>query len=363
MAYGGIETVVLNWIAAMDRQGFDVYLACLADTGGGERPFVEAAERQGLTVHRVSWSRRKPVIKASGELARLVRELGIDIVHSHNCYADVVNLAAAWRQPYKTITTAYVWSKLDWKRNLIQAINLAILPLFDRVTAHCEFTRLETIRRGFSADKIETLICGFDLHPLDMETGARLAERRARGIADDEILLVNIARLYPEKAQDALLRIFREVRRDHPQTRLWIAGVGPLEAELKALCHSLELDGQVEFLGFQTDLPRLLALADIQVHPAHIEGVALAVCEGMAAGLPIVASAVGGLPEVLDGGKGYLIAAGDEAGFAATVGAVIDDPGAARVRGAKARDFIRKEYSLEAAVRKVESTYRDLLGH
>ena len=363
MAYGGIETVVLNWIRGMDRTRFDVHLACFANPGGTEQPFVEAAERQGLTVHKLPWGRGKPVLKAAGELVRLARRFRVDIVHSHNCYADLVSLAAAWRLPVKTITTVYVWCDLDWKRNLIQAINRAILPFFDRITAHCEFTRIETVRRGFPEAKITTLICGFETHPVTLSVQERLGERRARGVRDDELLLVNIARLYPEKAQDALLRIFARIRERHPNTRLWIAGVGPLEAELKALCARLGLDRSVEFIGFITDLPRLLALADIQVHPAHIEGVALAICEGMAAGLPIVASAVGGLSEVLSYGEnGLLVPPGDEAAFVDAVCSVIDDPDLGRRLGAAARRFIQHDYSLKTAVAAVEQTYRELLG-
>ena len=145
--------------------------------------------------------------------------------------------------------------------------------------------------------------------------------------------------------------------------RLWIAGVGPLEAQTRALCGEMGLDADVTFLGFVTDLPSLLALADIQVHPANIEGVPLAICEGMAAGLPIIASAVGGLPEILDEGRnGVLVAPADEDAFVEAVLHMIDDRDAARRYGAQARHFIENDYSLTTAVRKVEQTYAEMMG-
>lgn len=362
MAYGGVETALLNWVRGLEAAGHAVRVVCFANPGGTEAPFVDAAARLGIAVSTISWARRKPLVKAARALAAQIRGFEADILHCHGWYADFVGAVASWMAPVKTITTQYVWFDYDWKRNLIQLIDRYVIRLFDRVTTHCEATRRATVERGFAPESVRTLICGFETHRVTLAPAERSRRRLARGVADDEILLVNVARLYPEKAQDSLLRCFQEIHRREPRARLWIAGVGPLEAELRALCTRLGLDDRVQFIGFVTDLPATLALADLQVHPARIEGVPLAICEGMAAALPIVASAVGGLPEVLEHGtSGLLVPEGDEAAFAASVLALVRDPGRARGLGEAARRFIEDDYSLARAVRAVEATYAEMM--
>jgi glycosyltransferase involved in cell wall biosynthesis len=172
-----------------------------------------------------------------------------------------------------------------------------------------------------------------------------------------------VARLYPEKAQDFLLEVFARLLIDRPRLMLWLAGVGPLEGALREKAQQLGVAHRVRFLGFVAPLPPMLALADLQVHPAHIEGVPLAICEGMAAGLPIVASEVGGLPEILDGGRNGVLVPGLEIErFAQAVAGLIDEPVRAAGYGAKARRFIEEDYSLTRAVGRVEAEYDRLLA-
>jgi glycosyltransferase involved in cell wall biosynthesis len=365
MAYGGVETAVLNWIRALDKERFDVHLVCFANPGQTEAPFVEAATRLGLEVSYLPWHRGKPVLRAARGLQQLAQAWKTDIVHSHNCYADVVTLVASRIGPqrFRTITTTYVWFDYrNWKRNLIQWINALAIRHFDRVTAHCENTRLETLKRGFKPHEVSTLICGFETHRVELEPAVRAHRRAEQGVHEAETVLINVARFYPEKAQVFLLECFAQLLQQRRQLKLWLVGVGPLEDELRATAARLQLGETVRFFGFVSDLPPLLALADVQVHPAHIEGVPLAICEGMAAGLPIVASQVGGLPEILDQGRNGLLVSGlDHARFCAAVLSLVDDPVLAQRLGNRARSFIENEYSLRTAIGRVEATYRELV--
>jgi glycosyltransferase involved in cell wall biosynthesis len=273
MAYGGVETALLNWVRGLDRSRFEVRVVCFANPGGTEAPFVEAALRQGVTVSKVPWARRKPLLQAGRELAAQIRAFGADILHCHGWYADFVGAVTSWMVPVRTITTQYVWFDYDWKRNLIQLIDRFAIRRFDRVTAHCEATRRATIDRGFPPEQVRTLICGFETHRATLTLGERTQRRLARGVTENDLLLINVARLYPEKAQDFLLRGFQRILEAEPRARLWILGVGPLEGELRSLSQKLGLAHRVEFVGFEAKLAEVLALADLQVHPARIEGV------------------------------------------------------------------------------------------
>ena len=363
VAYGGIETAILNWVQRMDRERFHVQLACFDNGDGGHLPFVEAARARGLAVATIPWSRAKPVLRAARALVRLVDEHAIDIVHTHNPYADFTGLAASWMRPVRTITTAYVWDDLGFKRNVLQWLDRLAMRRFDRVSAHCEETWRRTVAYGFPGEEVETLICGYDVAPVALTAEERREGRAAFGAGDDDIVIANVARLYPEKAQDLMLRCFARIAAREPRARLWIAGVGPSEGELRALCSRLGLDGRVRFVGFVKELERFMPLVDIQWDPARAAGVALAICSGMAAGVPIVAADVGGLREVLKPGRtGVLVPKDDERGYEEAILRLAADPAERRRIGGNARDFLATEYSLATAVARVERTYRAMMA-
>lgn len=367
IAYGGVETILINWLRALDRERFEAHLVCFANPGGTEAPFVSAARKAGLEVRTIRWARRKPVLRAARELARTLRALQANVVHTHNVYADLVGLLAARMVGAKAVSSLFVWSDFGWKRNLLQRIDQWALHHFDLITTQCERTRLDTVSRGLPPERTKVLISGFETPPPACEPAERLRRRRAIGIEDGQLVLANVARLYPEKAQDILLHCFSALRERHAELRLWIFGTGPLEESLRSLCHRLGLEQQVRFAGFEDDLMGSLQLLDIQVHPSHAEGVPLALCSGLAAGLPVVASAVGGVAELLDGGRcgALLPPAGDPAfpeSFLATISRLATDPAERRRLGEAGRRFIETSYSLRTAAAELERTYSDLVG-
>ena len=255
VAYGGVETILINWIGALQqRPGVQAYLACFEDTHHTEHPFVKAAEQAGLEVLFIPWNRGKPVLRSSRELERIIKKTGAQILHTHNTYANLVGLMAARRTGVQLLTTLYVWGNFGWKRNLLQLADQWILRYYDLVTTQCETTLRDTQARGIDPDRTRILPSGFRLFGPLPKPEERLIARRALGIADDQILLANVARFYPEKAQEQLLHYFRRIHDAAPQTRLRLYGTGPLESRLRAICRKLELDDVVEFPGFSMDI-------------------------------------------------------------------------------------------------------------
>jgi glycosyltransferase involved in cell wall biosynthesis len=228
-------------------------------------------------------------------------------------------------------------------------------------------TQQDTVSRGIDSSKTGILKSGFDLVPyFGLAGGVRNEARRKLGANEDDLLLINVSRLYPEKAQSALLKAFRRILDTHPDSWLWILGVGPLEDQLKQEAETLGLGNRVLFQGFVDNVAVWLALADIQVHPSHAEGVPLAVLSGMAASIPVVASAVGGVNEVIrDGETGLLVPSADapdfEEKFVASIERLLSSPETRRDMGNAARQFIEEDYSLLSAVREIDTVYRELL--
>ena len=366
VAHGGIESELINWVLHMDRTRFDVHVACFAYDRNREEAFLRATGIAGIPVRLVPWSKFKPFVRAARAVAALVRELGIDVIHTHGYYGDALGAFTKLFVRVKVVSTVFVWGKYEFHRQLMQIMDWTALHFVDKVTAHCEHTRDWTIRLGFSAKRVSTLIAGFPAgNRPRISTAERLELRRAAGIADDETLLVNVARIHPEKAHDQLIRSFKLVHDRYPKTRLWISGTGWqwLEDSYKQLRSELGLDDAVEFVGFRQDLWPMLASADMMVHASHVEGVAIAILYGMAAGLPIVASDVGSLYEVLQQDRtGVRVPENDIEGFAEAVTGLIADPERAGRLGAAARRFIETAYSIETAVERVQNTYCEVLG-
>jgi glycosyltransferase involved in cell wall biosynthesis len=368
MAIGGIETTVLNWVRFLDTDRCEFFVCCFAGDRGREYPFLEAAAAAAVgPIYTIPWRRSKPVFRAARALARHVRDLQIDIVHTHSYYANVVGAAFRLLQrDIPVVGTLYVWGHYDPLRMMLQFTDwCAMRFIYDGVTAHCENTVKQTLRLGFTEEEVALTISGVPAHerPSSPEERARL--RRKAGLGDDELLLVNLARIYPEKAHDQLLQSFKIIHDRIPRARLWIAGTGlpQLQAKLSALQSQLGLDGAASFIGFRSDVARILQMADIMVHPSHVEGVPLTILHGMTAGLPIVASDVGGVADVIKHGKtGVLVQENDVDGFAsAVIGLAQSEPERRRL-GHNALEFAVSEQSMATASRQLGAVYSKLLA-
>lgn len=366
VTHGGIESALINWVKNFDRKEFEIYVACLAFDRNREEDFLRACKIDGIDVILVPWNARKPFLKAAKFIAEQVRELDIDIIHTHAYYGDALGALTKLFVKVKVIATVYVWGKYELHRQIMQAIDWAALRFVDMVTAHCDRTRHWTVKLGFPKESVKTLIAGFPVSDRKPVNGnERLRLRREMGIADDEILLVNVARIHPEKAHDQLIESFKIIHDRFPKTRLWISGVGwdHLEQEYKQLRDSLGLQQSVEFVGFKQVLWPMLESADMMVHSSHVEGVPIAILYGMTAGLPIVISDVGSVYEVIHQGlTGIRVPENDIQGFASAVIDLISNPENARRLGKAAEAFVRNEYSIDKAVRDVENAYREMLG-
>jgi glycosyltransferase involved in cell wall biosynthesis len=217
---------------------------------------------------------------------------------------------------------------------------------------------------GRSRADLPILLPGYPPSGVSYTPGERASLRKAAGIAEDEFLLLNAARLAPEKAQDQLLKSFRLIRDKHPKARLWISGVGlpDIEQNLRRMIVELKLEGAAELVGFKEDYHSTLKLADVLVHPSHVDGMPLALLGAMEAGLPIVASSIGGIPEIVEHGEtGFLVRENDWKGFAEAVNAVLGDSERRRRMGVAAQERVKTVLSIDTAVRKLEQVYHRMM--
>lgn len=159
------------------------------------------------------------------------------------------------------------------------------------------------------------------------------------GLAADAPLVGFVGRLSPEKAPDLFVRMAAQLSVTHPRVAFVVIGDGPMRKRLEDDAHALDIASRLHFLGERHDVPALLPSLAVLVVPSHAEGMPLALMEGMAAGLPVVATSVGGMPELVQPGEtGMLVGAGDAGNLAIAVAALLDDPEWSASLGARARE-------------------------
>ncbi|MGB8004892.1 MAG: glycosyltransferase family 4 protein, partial [Gaiellaceae bacterium] len=211
--------------------------------------------------------------------------------------------------------------------------------------------RFQVERVGLPAEKVEVIHYGLDDVP------AAWGSNPPAGVGPGSRVLLAVSRLEPQKGIDVAIRALPEIRRRHPEAVLVVLGEGPQRAELEALAH--ELDVPVLLPGRVPDVTAWLGRADLLVHPARWEGFGLALLEAMLASLPVVATNVSSIPEIVaDGETGLLVAPDDAPALAAAVSRVLDDSGDYGTRG-RSRALAR--FSVERMVDRTLAVYHDAL--
>jgi glycosyltransferase involved in cell wall biosynthesis len=181
------------------------------------------------------------------------------------------------------------------------------------------------------------------------------------GLGDGDIAVTTVANLRRTKDYPTLLRAAVDVLAAHPDVVFLAAGQGPLEEEIRAEIETLGLGDRFRLLGYVDDAVGLLSASDVFVLGSQVEGLSIALLEAMAMGLPVVATAVGGTPEVVtDGVEGRLVPARDPSALAAAIIEVVDDP-AGRSRMGAAAAARASRYDISAAAREFESLYARLV--
>lgn len=343
LGLGGAEQVVIRLAAGLDRRRFEPVICCLDERG----PFAEQAEQAGIEV--VALGKRGPLdAGAAHRLARLFKARRTQVVHTHLWGGNVWGrLAALWARVPKVVTTEH---NLDtWKKRHHFLIDRTLAPGTTRLVAVSQQVREFYEARGVGRGRWQVIYNGVD---------TRLAPPRGRGAAFRELglgagapVVALIGRLVPAKAPDVFLRAVAQAAVQVPALQALVVGDGPLRSELEGEAHRLGLAGRVLFTGVRKDVPDLLAGLDAVLFSSVREGLSLTMLESMAAGAPVIATEVGGTPELITHGRtGLLVPPGQPEQLAHALVGLLEDPaGAAAIREA-ARKRVEERFSLSSMI-------------
>ncbi|MBS1816590.1 MAG: glycosyltransferase [Acidobacteria bacterium] len=365
---GGAEKQLVEIAVGLDRSRFAPVVCSLAAGG----PLATVLGRHGIPVvsagfegvSRVGVARALVAVPTSlWRFFGMLRRARPVVLHAMLFHAYVLGaIAATLAQVPVVVTSRRSLAHFKKGRLHYRALELITNRLTDCIVANSEAVRQDTLAsEGLRPDDVLVIHNGIEAgrYHGERDTGVR----EQLGAEGDSPVAVVLANLIHYKGHRYFFEAWSAVLRSHPRAVAWLVGDGPLRSAFEAELGARGLSSSVRVLGTRTDVPRLLASADVLVHPSLEEGFSNALLEGMAAGLPVVATDVGGNPEaVLDGKTGYLVPARDAAALAHAIGQVFSRPDLGRSMGEAGRRRVMQEFQLGTMIRRYEDLYLRLLG-
>ena len=345
---GGQNQVLLTLRGLRAR---DHAVELLALRGGA---LERRAKADGFTVHGIPPARVR--LGGAAALRKLLAHGRFEIVHAH----DPHGLTAAW------LASAHRRTALIAQRRVANPIRrnsvaLARYRAAHRIFAISRFVARSVIDSGIEPHRVEVVHEGVELPP-PVSHEARRKARGHFGIRDDEILLGCVGYLLPEKGQEALLRALPGIRERFPQCRLLFAGDGPCRKALERLARGRRLDGTVIFGGFIEKIAQVYEALDVFVFPSPAEPLGTSLLAAMSYGLPTVAVAGGGVPEIVDSGRsGILVSASEPQPIADAILDLLSDRARTKRLGHAARETIEHRFSADRMVESTIAAYQKLL--
>jgi len=347
---GGGQQHVLALAERLTGQGATVAVACEASGY-----LVDELQRRSIAHHALRQPER-PSLRALADAARVVRASGARLVHTHGGTAGFYGRLAARRVgDVRNVHTYhgihYLHQKSARKRYLHRAVDRFLLRWTDEVICVAKSDRDLALKEGLALpDHVSVIYNGIDL--------SRFEPRGREGRTDSRFIVGTVGRLHEQKGHVHLLETAALVRRVHPQVRFRIIGDGPLRQQLEAKARMRGVDDIVEFLGTRGDVPAQLRQFDLFVLPSLWEGLPYVLLEAMATGLPVVATDVDGVREVIaDRTEGVLVPSGNAQALATAVVELATDTARRADLGARGAQAVRQRFSLEAMIEQTMAVY------
>jgi glycosyltransferase involved in cell wall biosynthesis len=359
LTWGGAEMLLTDLAAAARLADVELTVAYLREMDGSPAagPLRRAGIEPALVPMTLLYDPRG-LLRVRRHLARLRP----DVVHTHLGYADLLGGAAARSLGIPSVATLHV---MEWETRGREGVKAAIMALARRraarrVVAVSDAARDAYLARGWDRpERVVTVPNGVARTP---QRGAGPGIRAELGLRPDDLVAAMVTVLRPGKGHDVAAAALAELRPHHPRLRLLVLGDGPDRAAVeRALAPAGDA---VVMAGHRDDVMRVLDAVDVLVHPARADAFPTALLEAMAAGVPIVATAVGGIPEIVEHAQtGLLVPApAQPAEVAAALAALAGDPSRRAALAAAGRDRFAARFAVEPWARRLRALYDDVLA-
>lgn len=356
----GSENHLLTLLPRLKESGYEPTMLVLTDRHDHPSSFLNEMQSLGIQTEVM------PILgdlnpRLFNRLVNFIQQRNYAIVHTHLLHADLYGgIAARLARVKRVISTRH--NDDDFRRKFPWRLPIAWnLKLMDRVICISENVKQFSHKiEEVSGNKITVIPYGINPYSVKLDR----SWREKLGWKDDVPVVGIVARLTEQKGHTTLLKAMSEVVHQFPTVQLVIVGDGELFNELQQLVNKLEIAQQVCFLGYRENAAAMMAGFDIFVHPSRWEGFGLVFLEAMTASLPIVATQVGSIPEIVRQGEtGLLVPVDDPTALANAICRLLSDRALARKMGQNGRDILEKYFTVAAMVDRTCKVYANLLSN
>ncbi|MGH7531917.1 MAG: glycosyltransferase [Gemmatimonadales bacterium] len=349
---GGMERVVEMLAAGQCAAGDDVHVAAVpVPPEAPDVPVLRALRSAGVAVRGVAMPPHRYLAERAA-IADLCVELAPDVIHTHGYRADVVSLGLARRARAAAVTTIHGFTGGVWKNRLYERIQRHVARQVDAVVAVSEPLARELRAVGVAADRLHLVVNGC----APMEPVRRDEARSALDLPPDGFVAGWVGRLSHEKGLDVLIDALAHPAA--PRLTLAVVGDGPLRVALEARAVRLGVNDRIRWCGVVPGAGRYFSAFDVLVMSSRTEGTPIVALEAMHAGVPLIATAVGGLPDIIPADAGVLVASDDPPTLAVALALVEKDRHGAGARAACARGYAQRNFGIQPWVARYREVYR-----
>lgn len=320
-------------------------------------------DRHGLSIYLDIDNPSKHKIKTLIMLKNVINTERPDILHCHRHAAIVFGVLASLTDQIKTISHVHGLNRTrSFKRRFT---NWFILRRVDKIITVSDSVKHDVIETNWNMDpsKVVSVRNCIDPTMIDDINVSKMNARLRLGISEDEVVYGTVGRLVSTKGQTYLIEAFSQIHKKMPNARLVIVGEGPLFRKLAKLAEELEVSSRVIFAGYREDVLELIRGFDVFVLPSLAEGLSIALLEAMASGLPVIASEVGGIPEVFGNSHcGRLVPPKDATALSVAMVEIglLDNDHKKRL-GKEGRRKIEEEFTADVMIRQIQEIYDSVL--
>ncbi len=348
---GGLERVVQGLASGLAARGHWIDVIAVVEPDVRTDDLRAPLDAAGVTVHELRLGGRDYLGEIRG-VGALLRQLAPDVLHTHGYRADLMHGLLVRPRRTANVSTLHGSSRLGGISHAFEWVQERALRRFDGVVAVSTPLEKQLLALGVPRAALHRIPNATNAPPLL----PRAEARAALGVAGAGVVIGFIGRLIPIKGTDVLVQALASVS-DLPWDAV-IVGGGPERERLESLAASLGLGARVQFAGEREHAARYLAAFDLFVLPSRSEGTPIVLLETLAAGVPVIASAVGGVPDLIAApAEGALVPPDDAVALAAAIRAALGAPAAAQAAARSAQEHVRREYDFETWISRHEALY------
>lgn len=360
---GGAPEYLIRLLKNYPRNELEIHFASLHQDNLGEK-----ISKMGIPYYQIAI---KPSLKWNTytKLKKLVKELQPDLINTHGVRANFYGRLAGAALKVPSITTVHSILEYDYTSELrkyaAKIVETFTMPLSSGYIANSSIIAEDLLNKGVKKENISIIHHGLDVGPfLQFGPKTRIKVREELEIPEDALVVGTVARLHPVKGISYLLKSVNYLAKQFPNVKFVVVGSGPSEAELKDQVKEQNIEDKVIFTGYRNDAQRIMTAFDVFVLPSIMEAFGLVLLEAMAVKLPIVATRVGGIPEiVLPGETGFLVPPKDEVLLAQALQEFIAKPELREKMGHNGYLRLQKDFTLERMVEKTTKVYCKVAEH